>query len=265
MSDNNIPLFQFPDARQIAVCGDIQGDFNLLVHKMCVTYDMHDTLLIVAGDCGFGFEDKGYYDNIARRNSRRMSRYNDWIVFVRGNHDNPAYFTGKTFVHKRFIAIPDYSVIEVCGHCVLCIGGAISIDRRYRKEWQKNPRHHIDRSCALAPNVYWENEAPIFNEELLGAIGERYQIDTVVTHTAPSFCELLNKGGLEDWAQHDKPLLHDVACERMTMDNIYEKLQVMKMPLSKWFYGHFHQSRHESIDGTLFTMLDIMEMIALTV
>ena len=93
----NITLFLFPDAKQIVVCGDIHGDFNLLVHKMCVTYDMHETLLMVAGDCGFAFENKGYYDNIVRRNSQRMNSYNNWIVLVRGNHDNPAYFDGKVF------------------------------------------------------------------------------------------------------------------------------------------------------------------------
>ena len=60
-----------------------------------------------------------------------------------------------------------------------------------------------------------------------------------------------------------KSLLSDVAHERMTMDNIYEKLKAMKMPFSKWYYGHFHQSHHESIDGILFSLLDIMEITTL--
>jgi hypothetical protein len=75
---------------------------------------------------------------------------------------------------------------------------------------------------------------------------------------------LLNKNGLDDWAQQDKSLLSDVGCERMTMDNIYEKLKAMNMPLSKWYYGHFHQSHHEAIDGMLFSMLDIIEIMELT-
>lgn len=92
------------------------------------------TVVIVAGDCGFGFEREGYYDNIVKRNSKRMNKANNWIVFIRGNHDNPAYFDGKTFAHKRFMAVPDYSVIRACGHVVLCVGGAISVDRSYRTE-----------------------------------------------------------------------------------------------------------------------------------
>ena len=30
------------------------------------------------------------------------------------------------------------------------------------------------------------------------------------------------------------------------------------------YYGHFRQGRHESLDGMLFTMLDIMEIAELT-
>ena len=37
----------FPEAREVVVCGDIHGDFNQLVYKLCVQYEMHDTLLIV--------------------------------------------------------------------------------------------------------------------------------------------------------------------------------------------------------------------------
>lgn len=79
-------LLEFPEAKSVVVCGDIHGDFNVLVHKMCVQYQMTDTLLIVAGDCGFGFERKGYYENIVSRgsNSKRMNQANNWIVFIRG-------------------------------------------------------------------------------------------------------------------------------------------------------------------------------------
>ena len=45
--------YSFPDAKNIVVCGDIHGHFNEVIFKMCVQYQMTDTLLIIAGDCGF--------------------------------------------------------------------------------------------------------------------------------------------------------------------------------------------------------------------
>lgn len=51
------------------------------------------------------------YENIVRRNVKPMNKANNWIVFVRVNHDNPAYFDRCTFKHKRFMAVPDYAII----------------------------------------------------------------------------------------------------------------------------------------------------------
>ena len=34
----------------------------------------------------------------------------------------------------------------------------------------------------------------------------KYKVDTVVTHTSPSFCELLTKAGLMGWAKRDDTL-----------------------------------------------------------
>ena len=130
----------FPFAKNIIVSGDIHGEFNTLVFKLCVRYQMRDTLLIIAGDCGFGFEKPGYYTNMLKENSGRLSKANNWIVFVRGNHDNPAYFNGKTFAYKRMIAVPDYTVIQACGKSILCIGGGISIDRNKQYGHTSEPR-----------------------------------------------------------------------------------------------------------------------------
>lgn len=197
------PLFKFSEARSIVVSGDIHGDFNLLVNKMCVQYEMRDTLLIVAGDCGFGFDKKGFYENMVRRNAKRMNDANIWILFVRGNHDNPAYFDGKEFCHKRFMAVPDYSVVVANGHTILCVRGAVSIDRQHRIssldfKQAKGSKYSYQflEDDLLSPNYYWINESPLFDDALLFKILEERRIDTIITHTAPSFCELQNKAGL---------------------------------------------------------------------
>ena len=62
----------YKDAKSLVICGDIHG----LVYEMCVRYGMHDTLVIVAGDCGFGFEKPGAYDLVFRRIEKRLAQNN---------------------------------------------------------------------------------------------------------------------------------------------------------------------------------------------
>ena len=51
---NSGTVFDFPEAKGVVISGDIHGEFNELVFKCCVQYGMTDTVIIVAGDCGFG-------------------------------------------------------------------------------------------------------------------------------------------------------------------------------------------------------------------
>ena len=57
-------LFDYPEAKQVIVSGDIHGDFRTLVCQLCIRYGCTDTLLIVAGDCGFGFDKPAYYEQV---------------------------------------------------------------------------------------------------------------------------------------------------------------------------------------------------------
>ena len=100
---------------------------------------------------------------------------------------------------------------------------------------------------------------PVYDEIALANIDNDIPIDTVITHTAPSFCELISKNGLSEWAKQDSGLLSDCSKERSVMDRIFEHLKSAGHPLSHWYYGHFHQSWNSEIDGVLFSMLDIME------
>ena len=100
---------------------------------------------------------------------------------------------------------------------------------------------------------------PYINERALAEINTKYKVDTVVTHTSSSFCELITKDGLMGWAQRDPTLLEDSEQERATMDRIFDALFEAGQPLTHWYYGHFHQSWSSTIYGILFSMLDIME------
>lgn len=262
VGQKDIYYLSFPEVKSVVVCGDIHGDFNEVIGKLCLQYQLENTLLIVAGDCGFGFKEMNYYKAVVRRHNKRLNDSNNWVVFVRGNHDNPAYFDGKVINHKRFIAVPDYSIIQENGFTILCVGGAISIDRQYRiKAWQQRKGRFPSSNAQdhLEPNYYWENERPILDTGKLAVIGDRFKVDTVITHTAPSFCELQCKMGLDWWCLEDRKLEDDVNAERAIMDRLFQYLKDAKHPIFNWCYGHFHQSWHQNVNGTFFKLLDILE------
>lgn len=121
----------------------------------------------------------------------------------------------------------------------------------------KEPYNHV--TWVHSVHLYWKNEAPIYDADKMNTICANFLIDTVVTHTAPSHCELFSKSNLNQWAENDSSLLKDVQSERKTMDMILHHLKTDNHPVNHWYYGHFHQNWHSAIDGILYQMLDIME------
>lgn len=257
----NKNTYEFTDAKGIVVAGDIHGDFKALVYKCCIQYQMTDTLIIVAGDCGFGFQRPGYYEDLYMQLSGRLSKANNWLVFVRGNHDNPAYFDGHQVNYKRWKAVPDYSVIKACGHTILCVGGAVTMERTWR---ESSPYHHFHPVDPFQRDLYWPDEVPVYDEAKLEAISKDYAVDVVITHTAPSFCEPKEKSTLWQWSAEDVTLHRDVKKERKVLDDICTFLKENGHFLEHWFYGHFHESWHNEIEGVRYNMLDIMEVKELT-
>ena len=203
--------YVYSEARQVVVCGDIHGAFETLVYKACVQYSMTDTVIIVAGDCGFGFERPNDYTTLYNRLAGRLSKTNNWVVFVRGNHDDPSYFNEEKVRYERFRCVPDYAVINVGGRNILCVGGAVSIDRKYRRA--ANVRLELKEVAC-----YWPDELPVFDLSIIETISESCSIDTVVTHTAPSFCPLRDKHGVRSWLLQDLELSDDLDKERDIMD-----------------------------------------------
>ena len=247
-----VNVYSYSQAKYLAVCGDIHGEFETLVYKICVQYDMHDTLVIVAGDCGFGFHAEEYYKQLYHRVQKRLSAHNCFVAMMRGNHDDPSYFAEQKLKYERFRTIPDYSIIEACGHQILCVGGAVSIDRKWRKD---EMARYPDKT------YYWEGEIPYYDEKVLKEItSSGCHIDIVISHTSPSFCELVLKNGLAGWAKEDAALLDDTTTERKVLDEVLEYLVKAGHPLCRWYYGHFHQSWHSEIEGVFYKMLDIMEL-----
>lgn len=208
-----------------------------------------NSLFIIAGDCGIGFNKQKYYMDLFERFNKILSYNNTYIMFVRGNHDDPSYFDGKTINLSNIKAVPDYSVINAKDTNILCIGGAISIDRK----WRIKQEERINRfSTTKKKTIYWENERPIFNEPLLNEITNSIKIDCVVSHTAPSFVNPETHSGVDEWSKDDETLISDIQDERKVMDRVFETLRDKGTKPKYWAYGHFNLNCIEKRSDTIF-------------
>jgi UDP-2,3-diacylglucosamine pyrophosphatase LpxH len=252
------------DPKNVWVVGDGHGEWGLLKYKIKES-GIKDGVIIMAGDCGFGFEKEGFYKLEYDKVKRLLKEQNITIVFVRGNHDDPDYFDGEKINFDYWKAVPDYSILSFSStgeenddkHNVLCVGGAISIDRRYRidSDYQRWMYHKSDKKS------YWYNEMPIYKPEILDKIKEDgIEIRTIVTHSSPSFAPLTDKHGIESFIRHDKELVEDIANERLVMTQVYDHLvKKHNHPLKLIVHGHFHQhSLFYSDENVKIIMLDCM-------
>lgn len=274
---------------KIYALGDIHGSLMEIAGHIR-KYDLRNCALIFCGDIGFGFEKTEYYEQIYQKLRPLLSRNNIYCYFVRGNHDNPDLFDGKQIAHKRFTAVEDYSVIRtfpmegsgvlpesrenatedsgdsVPTNSILCVGGAISIDRTYRQRKMEGIVNILklvhgfssEEAEARSKKLYWENEPPFFNEKALDALREdKLRITAVCSHSCPSFCEPFSKHGIAMFLDDDPPLAKDIDRERETLDQVWQKLRQDGHPLRSWFYGHYHYHYRAEHEGVCFTMLDM--------
>jgi UDP-2,3-diacylglucosamine pyrophosphatase LpxH len=212
-----------------------------------------NTLLFVTGDCGFGFNKEAYYVDLLTKMNRILSYNNTYVVFVRGNHDNPQYFDGEKINLSNIKAVPDYSIVEAKDKVILCVGGAISADRLWRKKQEE--RINLFKTDDKK-TLYWDNEAPILDKSKLDEVIEGCdKIDFVVSHTAPSFADPIELGNIKKWEDKDEKLNEDIINERLVMDKIFEYLRDNKRRPLYWVYGHFNFNSLNKRSNTWFKSL----------
>lgn len=224
--------------KPILFLGDNHGEWNTLF-ALIDSKSIADCYIISVGDLGIGFKYKKEYEySQSEKLSDFFKEKNINFFGIRGNHDNPVFFKGKDRIClENFELIADYSVFEYKSKLIQFIGGAISIDRSGRKQGVS----------------YWENECVVFNKEAC------QKVDILVTHTAPSWCfpQQFNEM-VYGWAREDAYLLEDLTDERHVMDAIFKICNP-----KQHFYGHFHSSRVEKINGCTSRLLAINEIYEL--
>ena len=277
-------VYELNDIERIYSVGSVQGEFKKLFEKISSYLPMKmddskteekgdaphiehshpfklkrkggdsftNSLIVVCGDCGFGFRQINHYIKNIEKFNELFTKTNTHLYFIRGNHDDPSYFDGKTINFSNVKAIEDYSVVKTKEHGILCVGGAISVDRA----WRKSQEMRINRFSKYKKSLVWENEAPIFNrEELLSLIKSGLTIDIVMTHSCPSKAFPINEQSSTPWVRADASLQKDIKAERKVMDNIYKMLADNKQEVKLWVYNHFDIDYDKVVKGVNFKSL----------
>lgn len=239
----------------VHVSGDIHGEFTNLFGQIKMNKNLHDAAIIVAGDCGFGFEKSGYYTQLFDKWNPILNKLNSYVYFVRGNHDDPDYFNSESdkfelIQYSNIQTIEDYTVLTFDCFNILCVGGGISIDREFRRRNDEvNKRYAESVGSSYFAKSYWENEQVVYDED---RIIDDIDIFMVVSHSAPSFVFPQDKVGIEYWLKYDSELEKDIDEERAFLDKLYNKVKNNKF--THWYYGHFHGNHTEKYDNVIFTL-----------
>lgn len=225
-------------------------DVGTLSKKMSSSIQLdstyNDSVIIVSGNCGIGNKSKKYYDETFSKLDKILGDNNCFLLFVRGNNDNPSIFNNREIDFEHVKAIPDYSVVAMKTFNCLCIGGSVSMD----KEWK------LAQEELYGKKLYWEDEAPIYDEEKLAEILEKFNINCIITSTCPSFAYPgTNAFKKSKWFYRDKKVITEFSNERKTMDKIYEKIMDSESKPYMWFYGRFKMGHTDKLNDIVFNSL----------
>lgn len=208
---------------KLYIIGDIHGEFKYFLYLITEKYKMENCHIIIAGDIGLGFFKINYYINIFNLMNKKLLNKNIHLYFIRGNHDNPNWFSNPPLpltTYSNIHIINDYTVLELCKNHILCIGGAVSIDKMYRN----------------VGTSWWENEN-VIRKDNLDEIIKTNNIDIVVSHTNPIFVEP------ELYCNSKIPvdILESSKAGSKILAQVFFYLIEHNNPLKYWVHGHHHK------------------------
>lgn len=220
------------------ICGDLHGDASKILQWSDA---VENSTLIHVGDLCIV-----QYD--LERLAYKLSKRNNKFISCRGNHEVSQEYDFGFKVGDSIELVADYSIRTINGKNYFFIGGAISLDRKYRLAFKERYPHR--------ENWYREDEALVYKPELIPA-----DIDVLITHTAPP--EFLPKADplfLKKFADQDDKLMVDIRRERDNIRAIYEDC-ASKTRVKHSFFGHWHMSESGEYKGIRYRGLNIKEII----
>lgn len=246
--------------KQFYIFGDTHGNHQLIIYRI-KSRKIKDTTIFHVGDFGVGFKILVSDDESELLSLNKFLRSKNCHMYViRGNHDNPEFFKGG-YEYSNLHLVPDYTVVEVNGENILMVGGAISVDRRQRKVNMLRMSTY-----GMVQETYWYDEGFVLDEDKLVGLEN---ISYIITHSSPDFAYPINDQSniknshgdfVEQFAAYDDSLKDDLNKERNGLTDLWKQIRV-KNNIKAWFYGHFHTSNISEINGTVFRLLDVGELV----
>lgn len=222
----------------IAVMGDTHGYYDYFKFRQMADKHMkgeiHIDFAIIAGDFGFiwksgpghGLDEDDFANMVAY-----FGKYDFITFFVPGNHENynvldrlPRKIVNGALcaeiIPNKLYMIDRGEIITLNNKTFLCIGGALSIDKAWRKE-----------------NISWWPQE-LINEQDIKIAKENLKkrgnkVDYVITHTAPEDIATLTlmRSFEREPVYYDKK--KDPSCAYLSE---IKDITIYK----KWYFGHFH-------------------------
>lgn len=240
---------------RILYLGDIHCNFNLLVQYVKF-YKIKNAHIVQVGDFGVGFY--GFENELKTLQMvNKFLKVNNVIVHaIRGNHDYKPYFDNDPFNLSNIKLIKDYTILELEDRKILCMGGAVSVDRMYTM----NPSQKAG-DFTYRPGQRWFNDEEfILDDDFLKTVRG---VNTIVTHTAPDYCPPDNSYGfgafVDGFIETDPDLRLDLMDERRKMSIAFQTVK-MNNDIEYAYYGHFHRSDTLNFLGTVHRVLGVGEL-----
>ena len=108
------------EIKDLYFCGDTHGKWRELIWEALNRYNIKNARICVLGDFGVGFDNT--LDGFYQWAEERLERSNVILYAIRGNHDDPEYFSDEAkYSYPRLRFLEDHKVYNLSGREVYTI------------------------------------------------------------------------------------------------------------------------------------------------